>query len=83
MTYEKAIEIMKQPARYSMQEREEAHEMAIDSMMMRISRKPSHSGLTYNCPHCLDTVGVIASTGKLIKNHHCRCGQKIDWNGVE
>lgn len=67
-----------------------AMEMAIKSLEMQIPKKPIYSDFDDNgndeiipykavCPVC----GHEFEFGKWNdeENHHCRCGQKIDWEG--
>lgn len=51
-----------------------------EALEKQILKKPLHSGLNYDCPTCLDNVGMLTIRGRVIKHHHCRCGQSIDWS---
>ena len=57
--------------------------IAIEVLEKQIPKKPFHSGLTYDCPSCLEEVGKITKSNKLRKTHRCVCGQAIDWSEVE
>lgn len=50
------------------------------ALSKQIPAKPFHSGLSYDCPRCLEEVGKITLGGRIYKNHHCECGQSIDWS---
>lgn len=53
----------------------------IEALEKQVPQKPLHSGVEYDCPRCLGTVGHITTRGRLVlvADHHCKCGQAIDW----
>lgn len=46
----------------------------------QVPKKPLRSGIFYDCPNCLETVGHVTPRGRLIAEHHCKCGQAINWS---
>ena len=56
-----------------------AFEAAIDALEKQIPKKPSQDsvGLYYfpTCPNCHKELESY--------DHHCECGQALDWQGVE
>lgn len=55
--------------------------VATEAVEKQIPKKPLHSGVEYDCPYCLGTVGHITPRGRvvMVADHHCECGQAIDW----
>lgn len=62
---------------------EQACLIACEALEKQIPMRPMHSGIEYDCPRCLETVGYVTKRNRLITNHHCKCGQRIDWSDYE
>ena len=59
-----------------------AFEAAVDALIKQIPAKPinNYKDKWFECPSC----GLIVGTYYDIKeNHHCQCGQALDWQEVE
>ena len=56
-----------------------AFEAAVDALIKQIPKKPSQDsiGLYYfpTCPNCHKELESY--------DHHCECGQALDWEGLE
>lgn len=59
----------------------EACELAVEDMRKQTPMKPidNEEMWQFECPVCGEVV-VLYHDGK---PHHCKCGQAIDWEGIE
>lgn len=66
----------------------DAIDIAIECIGKQIPKKPKpiyieygeeRVVVSYNCINCGLEVGVNYADGHKIREHHCHCGQKIDW----
>lgn len=82
MTYEEAIEILQEERDYAQFPKyvREAIKIATSAIKKQIPEKPkldNDNGIyeTEHCPNC---------NRKLFPNeHHCKCGQALDWSDTE
>ena len=87
MTAEEAIDYLLDPAGQTIERHAEAVNMAVRALRKQIPLKPRKSlipryGMGYAyydwiCPRCGT---FLAFEPERTGNHHCRCGQAIDWN---
>ena len=59
-----------------------AFEEAIEALEKQIPKKPVDNPENgwFECPNCGLIVWVYYGTGE---THHCDCGQRLDWEGIE
>ena len=59
-----------------------AFEEAIEALQKQIPKKPVDNPENgwFECPNCGLIVWVYYGTGE---THHCDCGQRLDWEGIE
>ena len=59
-----------------------AFEEAIMALENQIPKKPVDNPENgwFECPNCGLIVWVYYGTGE---KHHCECGQRLDWEGIE
>ena len=59
-----------------------AFEEAIKALQKQIPKKPVDNPENgwFECPNCGLIVWVYYGTGE---THHCDCGQRLDWEGIE
>ena len=59
-----------------------AFEEAIEALEKQIPKKPVDNPEDgwFECPNCGLIVWVYYGTGE---THHCDCGQRLDWEGIE
>ena len=59
-----------------------AFEEAIKALEKQIPKKPVDNPENgwFECPNCGLIVWVYYGTGE---THHCDCGQRLDWEGIE
>ena len=59
-----------------------AFEEAIEALEKQIPKKPVDNPEEgwFECPNCGLIVWVYYGTGE---THHCDCGQRLDWEGIE
>ena len=59
-----------------------AFEEAIEALEKQIPKKPVDDPENgwFECPNCGLIVWVYYGTGE---THHCDCGQRLDWEGIE
>ena len=82
MTREEAINVIKcnyPPENYSMLR--EALDMAVEDMTLHIPKAPidNEERCVFECPTC-GRIVVVYYDGQ---RSHCKCGQAIDWTGIE
>ena len=66
-------------------------EVALECIEKQIPKKPIYAlvdGFTlavpYYCPVCGEQISKYDAYARcVLKEHHCRCGQAIDWSEVE
>ena len=92
MTYEEAIKVLRfvlDPREYPNGERSkcyqynlEAINKAISSLKKQIPKKPVDNPENgwFECPNCGLIVWIYYGAGE---THHCDCGQRLDWEGIE
>lgn len=59
-----------------------AFEAAVDALIKQIPAKPINNYVDkwFECPTC----GLIVGTYYDVEEtHHCKCGQALDWKGIE
>lgn len=59
-----------------------AFEKAIEALEKQIPKKPvnNYEDKWFECPVCGLVVGTYYSIGE---KHHCKCGQRLNWEGIE
>ena len=66
----------------------EALQMGADALALQEPKKPIYEHLDglslpvpYRCPTCGEKIATYDGFARCtIKEHHCKCGQKIDWS---
>ena len=80
MTYEEALAYFnRRKETYGLSDSvQQAENKAIEAIEKQIPQKPDHneysSGNRYFCPNCKDIIDLT--------DHHCSCGQAIDFSEV-
>lgn len=70
---------------------DEAARMAYEALGKQIPKKPIYASIDgftlpvpYYCPVCGEQIAKYDAYARcLFKEHHCECGQRIDWSEVE
>lgn len=91
MTYEDAIELLRHDkarncVKGEMVEYWKGFDMAIEALEKQIPKKPKSvyvKGVSlpipYECPNCGEPVIRYSGYDGVKGEHHCKCGQAIDW----
>lgn len=69
----------------------ESYRIAIDCIEKQIPKKPIYTfidgftlSIPYYCPVCGERISKYDAYARcVLKEHHCKCGQAIDWSEVE
>lgn len=85
--YEQAIKLLEMLSsdefqQFTSSEFDDAIYTAIEALEKQIPKKPVDNPKTgwFECPNCGLIVWICYGTGE---THHCDCGQRLDWEGIE